>query len=131
MEYGRCVELINQADGNPDEKLDCARSGLWGNQPLYDFRNSYSQVPIYAATTATPADMWADFVLPKRKVPGMKKCGCGCNGSNPASPSGPLGAAVGGSFGASLGGSNIGFNYNLSGLLLLILFVMMIWKKGR
>lgn len=131
-DYGRCVDLINQAYGTIEEKLECASAGMWGNRPLYDFRSSYAGfptpwVPIATRQAITPVS--------RGSGPKVRKCnsGCGCGGGGSVGGGGGVvtPGLPGGGGGGLLGGSSVGFSVNIGGLLLLLLFIMMIVRKSR
>lgn len=135
-DFGRCMDLIHQAPGTVEEKLACASAGLWGNRPLYDFRDSYGGIPTYYI----PDAVRASFLLPERKDAPMRKCNSGCSGCSggtvgggayPAIATNPAGSPSGSILNGLAGGSNFGFSINLSGFLLLLLVVAMFWHKGR
>ena len=131
----RCLDLIQGAPGSMDERLECAQNGYWGNQPKVVI-NGYGAVVSSPVFSAQPVDEWWDRNLGKGSLM-ARKCGgnCGCSGA--AGGAGGVGqggglAGVGGSFGGHLGSSSLGFNWNLSGLLLLIVVLMLVMgKKGR
>lgn len=128
MELSRCIELIHQGSGTLDEKYECASMGYWGNIP------TFSPQPYVYSSAPAPLDPYIGEQLfnyqPRAKMRKCKSCNCGgagaVSGGGALSPAGAAQSQAGTGF---LAGSSVGFNFQFSGLLLLLLIVLMIAKR--
>lgn len=124
----RCLELIHQATGTLDEKLECAQMGYWGNVPAFGTPQPvYSWVPVEALPELNPV------AYEGRKVVLGKCKSCNCGGSGGSGPS-TAAASNWGSPGPSTAAapaSGLSFEFSASGWLIIFVILLVAVAAGR